>query len=110
NFSVCGEVSDQVGIFGGDGGGGDSGGEAESGVREAIVGAAHGADKRGHGAEIGSGSGSRCTVANSFAVSSKGYAGSGFLLVEDFVEKEDFAGDFVVTKRLQFFEGVDSND
>src|SRR5258708_40240684 len=49
-------------------------------------------------------------VADGFAVGGEGLSGGGFLLVEDFVEEDDLAGDLVVTKGLEFVEGVDGDD
>ena len=72
DFAFGGEMGDQVGVFGGDGGGGDSGGEAESGVREAIVGTAYGADQGGYCAEIGGGFGSGSAIADGLAVGGEG--------------------------------------
>src|ERR1019366_5655429 len=51
NAALGGEVFDQIGIFGGESGGGNSGGNAVPSVRQAIVGASDGTDKRGDGAK-----------------------------------------------------------
>ena len=72
DFALGGEMDDQVGVFGGDGGGGDSGGEAESGVRETVVGTADGANQGGDCAEIGGGFGSGAAIADGLAVGGEG--------------------------------------
>jgi hypothetical protein len=103
-------VSDEVSVFGGHGCGGDSGGETESGVGQAIVGAADRADECGGCAQVGGGFGSGSAVTNGFAVGGESLSGSGFLLVEDFVKQDNLAGDFVAAEGLQFLEGVDGDD
>ena len=91
------------------GGGGDAGGKTESGVGEAVVGAAYGADQSGDCAQVGGGFGSGAAVADGFAVGGESESGGGFLLVEEFVEEDDLAGDFVAAKGLEFLESVDGD-
>jgi hypothetical protein len=107
HFALSSEVSDQVGVFGGDSSGGNSGGKTESGVREAIVGAGDGANQGSDCAEIGGGFGSGSAVTDGLAVGGKGVSASGLLLVEEFVKEDDLAGDFVVAESLEFVECVD---
>ena len=109
DFAFGGEMDDQVGVFGGDGRGGDSCREAESGVREAIVGVAYGADQSGYCAQIGGGFGSGSAIADGLAVGGESKSGGSLLLVEEFIEEDDLAGDFVATESLEFFESVDGN-
>ena len=99
DFALRGKVGDEVGVFGGDGGGGDSGGKAETGVRKAVIGAADGAHESGDCAEIGGGFGSGAAVADGFPIGGEGESSGGFLLVENFVEENDFSGDFVAAER-----------
>ena len=107
DFALRGEVDDQVGVFGGDGAGRDSCGKTESGVGKAVVGAADRADQSCDGAKIGCGFGSRSAIADRLAIGGECEPGSGFLLVEELVEEDDFAGNFVATEGLEFLEGVD---
>jgi hypothetical protein len=107
DFALGREVSDQVGVFGGDSSGRDSGGKTESRVWESIVGAGDGANQSSHGAEIGGGFGSGSPVTDGLTVGGKGVSASGLLLVEEFVEEDDLAGDFVVAEGLELVECVD---
>ena len=109
DFAFSGEMDDQVGVFGGNGCGGDSGGEVESGVREAIVGAAHGADQSGYCAQIGGGFGSGSAIADGLAIGGESLSAGGLLLVEEFIEENDLAGDLVATQSLELFESVDGD-
>ena len=109
DFAFRGEMGDQVGVFGGDGGGRDSGGEAESGVRESVVGIGYGADQGGNGAEISGGFGSGSAIADGLAIGGESLSADGLLLVEDFIEEDDLAGDLVAAESLKFFEGVDGD-
>jgi hypothetical protein len=109
DLPFSGEMDDQVSIFGGDGRGGDSGWEVESSVREAIIGVAYGADQGGYCAQIGGGFGAGSAIADCLAVSSESKSSSSLLLVEQLIEKNDLASDFVTTECLEFFESVNSN-
>ena len=45
DFALCGQVRDEVGVFGGDGSGGNAGRITESGMGQAEIGAADGANR-----------------------------------------------------------------
>ena len=93
--TLAGEVGEQVGVFGGDGGGGDfvdaRGVHGHAGVGDAVVGSADGADEDGGGADAGSGDGSGGAVLDGVAVGVDAAFLGGELLVEVVVEEEDFA-------------------
>src|ERR1017187_8992649 len=110
NAALGGEVFDQIGIFGGESGGGNSGGNAVPSVRQAIVGASDGTDKRGDGAKFSRRFGAVSTIANGFAVSLECHAGEGFALVEGDVEEDNFAGNFFAAESGKFVEVVDDDD
>jgi len=61
-------------------------------------------------AAIGGGFGSGSAVADGLAVGGEGEPGGGFLLVEEFVEQDNLAGNFVVTESGEFVEGADGDD
>ena len=103
-------VNDEVGVFGGDCATGDPCGVAESGVRKTVIGVADGADQASDGAKISGGFGSGCAITDGFAVGGEGESGGRFGFVEELVEDDDLAGNFVVTEGLEFVEGVDGDD
>src|ERR1019366_7873560 len=110
NAALGGEVFDQIGIFGGESGGGNSGGNAVPSVRQAIVGASDGTNKRGGGAKFSGRSGAVSAIANGFAVSLECHAGEGFALVEGNVEEDNFAANFFAAESGKFVEVVDDDD
>src|SRR5579871_1966262 len=93
DFSLSGEMRDEVGIFGSHSAGRDAGEHAETGMRQAVIRIADGAHKSGAGSQIGGGTGSSRAIANRFAVGNESKSGGGFLFVEDFVEQNNLAGD-----------------
>src|ERR1700735_2024954 len=100
DLALRGEVDDEIGVFRGHGSRRNCCRKAESGVREAIVGIADGADQGGGSAEIGCCLRSGPAVTNGLAISGETKSAGGFLLVEDFVEQDDLACDFVTAQRL----------
>src|ERR1035438_6728558 len=109
DLALRGKMSDQAGVFGGDRAGGKSRGKAEAGVGQAKVCGPDGAAYRAGRAQVGRGFGSGCAIANGFTVRDKRHSGGGFLLVENFIEEDDFSGDLVVAEGFQFVEVVDDD-
>jgi hypothetical protein len=76
-------------------------------VGKAVVGVADRPDQGGDGTEICSSFCSCSAITNCLTVGGKSKSCGGLLLVEELVEKNDLAGNFVVAEGLEFVEGVD---
>src|SRR5579864_55511 len=110
DLSLGGKVGDEISIFGGDGTGGNSCRKAEAGVRQTIICVTDRTDKGGNGSELRSRPWPHASVSDGFAISDKRESGGGFLLVVNFVEQDDLAGDLFATQRFQLVEVIHDDD
>ena len=109
DLALCGEMRDEIGVFGGDGSSGDAGRITESGMGQPEVGAAYRTDEGGDSAQFRRGLGTGGAIAHGLSIGDERQSRRRFLLVEDFVEENDFAGDIFAAQGLQFVEIVDDD-
>src|SRR5215472_12654280 len=97
---------DEVGIFSSDRSGGNARRRAVSSVRKTVIGVAHRTHQSGDCPKISSSFRSRATIANRFSIGYERESGGGLLLVEELVEQDDLARDFIATECPEFVESI----